>query len=302
MSETVGLVGLGNMGLAMAQRLIEQGWKLRVWNRSPEKAEPLVRRGATRAERPEDAVEPGGIVISMLSDDMALGEVFGAESKLVERLGAGGVHLSMSTIHPDTSRRLAKEHQRVGASYLGAPVFGRPDAAAAGTLWIAVSGAEQARRRVAPLLAAIGRGTFEFGNDPGAANVAKLCANFLIASTLEGLAEVAAVAEKSGLGAGPVVEMLSQTLFACPVYQGYGKAILARKFQPAGFRLRLGLKDVELALAAARSVEAPMPFASLLRDRALAAINKGRGDWDWSSLSLEAAEDAGVGGKTAAGD
>ncbi len=294
MSDTVGLVGLGNMGNAMAQRLLDMKWNLRVWNRSREKAEAVVHHGATWAERPEDVAEPGDIVISMLADDHALSEVFGTGSKLVERLGEGGVHVSMSTIHPETARRLAKEHAGLGVAYLGAPVLGRPEAARTGKLWIAVSGPEKMQKRVAPLLAALGRETFEFGEDPGAANVTKLCMNFLIGSAIEGLAEVAAMAEKSGVGAGPVIEMISRTGFACPIYQGYGKLIVNRKFEPAGFRLRLGLKDVELALSAARSVEVPMPVASLLRDRALAAINKGRGEWDWSSVSLEAAEDAGV--------
>lgn len=301
MSETVGLVGLGNMGRAMAERLLDAGWKLRVWNRSREKADAVVRQGAERAERPEDVAEPGGIAISMLAHDDALSEVFGTESKLVERLGAGGVHVSMSTIHPETARRLATAHAEAGVAYLGAPVLGRPEAARTGKLWIAVSGPEKARQRVAPLLGALGQGTFEFGEDPGAANVTKLCMNFLIGSAIEGLAEVAAVAEKSGVGAGPVIEMITRTGFACPIYQGYGKLIVGGNFEPAGFRLRLGLKDVELALSAARAVEAPMPVASLLRDRALAALNKGRGDWDWSSLSLEAAEDAGV-GKAGAAD
>lgn len=302
MSETVGLVGLGNMGQAMALRLMQMGWKLRVWNRTLEKADTLVRQGAALAEKPEDAVEPGGIVISMLSDDHAVSEVFGGGSKLIERLGVGGVHVSMSTIHPETARRLTKEYERHGVTYLGSPVLGRPEAARTGKLWIAVSGPEQARQRVAPLLAAMGQGTFEFGEDPGAANVTKLCMNFLIGSAIEGLAEVAALAEKSGVGAVPVIEMITRTGFACPIYQGYGKLVAGRKFEPAGFRLRLGLKDVELALSASRQVEVPMPVASLLRDRALAAINKGRADWDWSSLSLEAAEDAGVGRKATAGD
>lgn len=301
MSETVGLVGLGNMGLGIALNLLDQGWQLRVWNRSPKKADPLVRRGATRVEHPEETATPGGIVLSMLADDHAVGEVFGSQSKLVARLGAGGVHVSMSTIHPETARRLAREHERLGAAYLGAPVFGRPHAALAGNLWIVVSGPEPVRRRVAPLLASLGRGTFDFGDDPGAANVAKLCGNFLIASSIEALGEAAAMAEKSGVGASRVIEMLAQTLFACPIYQGYGESIVSGKFQPAGFRLRLGLKDVELALSTARSMEVPLPIASLIRDRSLAAINKGHADWDWSSLALEAAEAAGV-RKTATDD
>jgi 3-hydroxyisobutyrate dehydrogenase-like beta-hydroxyacid dehydrogenase len=294
MSESVGFLGLGNMGQGMALSLVEQGFPLRVWNRSAGKAEPLVARGATAVERPEDAVEPGGIVVSMLSDDRVVSELFAPGGPLLARLGSGGLHISMSTIHPDTSRRLAREHESVGATCLAAPVFGRPETAAAGNLWVLVSGPEAGRRRAAPLLSAMGRTTFEFGNDPGAANVPKLCGNFVIAAAIEALGEAAAFAEKSGVGAGPVLEMLAESLFACPPYKGYGRQIAQRKFLPAGFRLVLGLKDIELAMSAARSVSVPMPLANLLRDRALASVNKGRGDWEWSSFTLEAAEDAGL--------
>jgi 3-hydroxyisobutyrate dehydrogenase-like beta-hydroxyacid dehydrogenase len=295
MSESVGFLGLGNMGQGMALSLVEKGYALRVWNRTAAKAEPVVARGAILANRPEDAVEPGGIVVSMLSDDKVVSDLFAPGGPLLSRLGSGGLHISMSTIHPDTSRRLAREHANVGAAYVTAPVFGRPEAAASGNLWILASGPEPARRRAAPLLAAMGRTTFELGDDPGGANVAKLCGNFVIAAAIEAMGEVAAFAEKSGVGAGPVLDMLGQTLFACPPYRGYGKQIAQRQFLPAGFRLVLGLKDIELAMSAARSVSVPMPLAALLRDRALASVNKGRGDWEWSAFTLEAAEDAGIG-------
>jgi 3-hydroxyisobutyrate dehydrogenase-like beta-hydroxyacid dehydrogenase len=302
MSERVGFLGLGNMGQGMALSLVEKGFPLRVWNRSAGKAEPLVARGATLASRPEEAVEPGGIVVSMLSDDKAVSELFTPGGPLLSRLGSGGLHISMSTIHPDTARRLAREHEHAGAAYLAAPVFGRPENAAAGKLFVLVSGPEHARRRAAPLIAAMGRTIFEFGDDPGAANVSKLCGNFVIAAAIEALGEAAAFAEKSGVGAAPVLDMLANTLFACPPYQNYGKQIAQRRFLPAGFRLALGLKDIELAMSAARSVSVPMPLANLLRDRALASVNKGRGDWEWSSFTLEAAEDAGIGEAVASGE
>jgi 3-hydroxyisobutyrate dehydrogenase-like beta-hydroxyacid dehydrogenase len=294
MAGTIGFIGLGNMGQAMASRLLDTGWKLRVWNRSAAKAQPLVTRGAVLADSPEAAVEPGGMAISMLADDRAVDAIFASGSKVLSRLGSGGLHVSMSTIDPDTARRLSREHESAGVTYLASPVFGRPDVAAQGGLWMLVSGPAAARQRIQPVLDALGRGVFEFGEDPGAANVAKLCGNFLIASALEAIAEAAAMAEKCGAGAKPVIEMLTSTLFADPVYNLYGKLVVSRQFQPAGFRLVLGLKDVELALAAAGSARVPMPMASLVRDRALASISKGRGDWDWSSLSLESAEAAGL--------
>lgn len=294
MSETVGFLGLGTMGLGMARMLAEKGFALRVWNRTAAKAEPLVALGATAVARPEEAVEPGGIVVSMLSDDRVVSELFASGGPLLQRLGAGGLHVSMSTIHPETSRRLAREHAEAGASYLTAPVFGRPQSASDGTLWILVSGPEASRRRAKPLFEAMGRKTFEFGEEPGAANVPKLCGNFMIASAIEAMGEVAAFAEKSGVGARPVLEMLTESLFACPPFQGYGRHIAHRQFLPAGFRLVLGLKDIELAISAARSAGVPMPLGSLLRDRALASVNKGRGEWEWSAMTLESAEDAGL--------
>jgi 3-hydroxyisobutyrate dehydrogenase-like beta-hydroxyacid dehydrogenase len=294
MSEKVGFLGLGTMGLGMARTLLEKGFELRVWNRTAEKADSLVERGATAVARPEEAIEPGGIVVSMLSDDRVVSELFAPAGPVLRRLGASGLHISMSTIHPDTSRRLAREHAEAGASYLTAPVFGRPQTAVGGNLWILVSGPEAARKRAKPLFEAMGRKTFEFGDEPGAANVPKLCGNFLIASAIEAMGEVAAFAEKSGVGARPVLEMLTQSLFACAPFQGYGQHIAERRFLPAGFRLVLGLKDIELAISAARSAGVPMPLGGLLRDRALASVNKGRGEWEWSAMTLEAAEDAGL--------
>lgn len=294
MSETVAFLGLGNMGQAMASRLLDQGWKLRVWNRSAKKAQPLVSRGATLAASVEELAQPGGIILSMLSDDRTVTDIFAPGAKLLSRLAPGGMHVSMSTIHPETARQLAREHERAGIAYLAAPVFGRPNVAAQGNLCIPVSGAPEARRRAEPLLKALGRGIFVFGDDPGAANVAKLCGNFLVASSIEALSEAAAMAEKCGAGAEPMMEMVSEALFACPIYQGYAKLVVGREFLPAAFRLTLGLKDVELILSAAGSANVPMPMASLVRDRALSSISKGRADWDWSSISLEAAESAGL--------
>ena len=145
-----------------------------------------------------------------------------------------------------------------------------------------------------PLLEAIGQGIFDFGEDPGAANVVKLCGNFMIASAIETISESLALAEKNGIDKNAVADLFGKTLFACPVYQGYGKSIAAEKFEPAGFRLALGFKDVSLALATATASSVPLPIGSLLHDRYLAAIAKGRGDLDWTAIALGVAEDAGI--------
>jgi 3-hydroxyisobutyrate dehydrogenase-like beta-hydroxyacid dehydrogenase len=185
--------------------------------------------------------------------------------------------------------------------YVAAPVFGRPDAAAAKRLWVCTSGPAAAKKRVQPVLEAIGQGIFDFGDDAGSANVVKLCGNFLIASAIEALAESLTLAEKNGVNKSAVAEMLGKTLFSCPVYQGYGKQIAEERFEPAGFRLVLGLKDISLALETAAASSMPMPLASLLRDRWMTAIAKKRGDMDWTAVALGVAEDAGLSkGKTVA--
>jgi len=294
MSETLGFIGLGNMGEPIAANLLQAGYMLRVYNRTASKAAALAAKGATVVQRTPEVAAPGGIVLTMLADDQALEGVCLPAGSFVERLGPGGVHVSMSTIAPASARRLAEHHAKHQVEYVAAPVFGRPDAAAAKRLWICTSGAATARKRVMPILTAIGQGTFEFGDDPGAANVVKLCGNFLIASAIEALAESFTLAEKNGVNKKDVAELFGKTLFACPVYQGYGKQISEEKFQPAGFRLVLGLKDVLLILQTATSSSAPMPLASLLRDRLLTGMAKGRADMDWTAVALGVAEDAGL--------
>lgn len=294
MSETLGMIGLGNMGQPIAGNLLRAGYAVRVYNRTAAKAAPLVAQGATLASRPEEVAEPGGVALTMVADDHALEEICFQEPSFVEKLGPGGTHVSLSTIAPATARRLAEHHSKHKVAYVGAPVFGRPEAAAAARLWICVSGPAAAKKRIEPILAAIGQGNFDFGEDPGGANVVKLCGNFLIASAIEALAEALTLAQKNGLDRRRVVEMFGQTLFACPVYQNYGKQLAEQRYEPAGFRLALGLKDINLALQTAASSSMPMPLASLLRDRWLGGVAKGRGDMDWTAVALGVAEDAGI--------
>lgn len=294
MSETFGFIGLGNMGEPIAANLLRAGYALRVYNRTASKAAALAAMGVTVVQGPEEVAVPGGIVFTMLSDDRAVEEVCLPAGSFVERLGHGGVHVSISTIAPATARRLAEHHAQHKVDYIAAPVFGRPEAAVAKRVWVCMSGAAMARKRVAPILAAIGQGTFEFGDDPGAANVVKLCGNFLIASAIEALAESFTLAEKNGVNKKDVAEMLGKTLFACPVFQGYGAQISEEKFHPAGFRLALGLKDISLTLQTAALSSVPMPLASLLHDRWLTGVAKGRADMDWTAAALGVAEDAGL--------
>jgi len=294
MDEEIGFIGLGAMGLPMAANLMAAGIKIRVWNRTTEKANPLVAKGATRAASSAETAKPGGTVISMLADDAAVESVTLGEDGLAARLGRDGIHVSMSTISPATSARLASEHARHRNLYVTAPVFGRPDNAEKRQLVVCTSGPAAAKERVRPLLEAMGRAIFDYGEEPGAANVAKLCGNFLIASALEAMSEAFTMAEKSGVSREKVAEMLGKTLFACPVYQRYGEMVAAKRHTPAGFKMPLGLKDVELVLKTAGDVLAPMPLAGLVRERLISGLAHGRAEMDWSALALGVLDDAGI--------
>lgn len=296
MAERIGFIGLGKMGLAIASNVHSAGYELTVYNRTHQKAESLVAHGAHLAHQSSEVITPGGIVISMVSNDAALEHIVLGDGAFLQRLGPGGIHISMSTIAPATARRLAEAHARHGSTYLGSPVFGRPEAAAARKLWICLSGQAEAKARVQPLLQHIGQGVFDLGEDPGAANVVKLCGNFLIASALEAMSEALALAEKNHLDRSEVINVFGQTLFGCIIYQNYGKMIAERRYNtdPAGFQMTLGLKDVNLVLDSAEEAKVPMPLASLVHDRFLAGIARGRGEKDWSAIAQVSSEEAGL--------
>ncbi|MGB9241752.1 MAG: NAD(P)-dependent oxidoreductase [Candidatus Acidiferrales bacterium] len=292
MPETLGFIGLGNMGAPIAGNLLKAGYGLRVYNRTAAKAAGLVEKGAVLAPKPADAAQPSGIVVTMVADDRALEDLCLASGSFVERLGPGGIHVSLSTISPATARRLAEHHAKHQVAYVASPVFGRPDAAEAKRLWVCASGPAAAKQRVEPIQNAIGQGLFDFGEDPGAANVVKLCGNFMVAAAIETLAEMLTLAEKSGVSKNAVAEMIGKF---SPLHAGYAKQIAEERFEPAGFRLTLGLKDVNLILQMAAAGTTPLPLGSLLHDRWVSAVAKGRGDLDWSAIALNVAEDAGLG-------
>jgi 3-hydroxyisobutyrate dehydrogenase-like beta-hydroxyacid dehydrogenase len=294
MSMETGFIGLGSMGLPIATNLAAAGVKLRVNNRTAAKADPLLEKGAILAAHPGDAATAGGIVMTMLADDAAVESVVMGAHGIAARLGRDGIHVSLSTISPATSRRLASYHAEHENTYIAAPVFGRPDAAAARQLVVCTSGPAAAKDRVRPLLEAIGRIIYDYGEDPGAANVAKLTGNFLIIAALEAMGEAFAMAEANGIDRIEVAEMLGKTLFACPVYQRYGEMVAAKRHTPAGFALKLGLKDTDLILKTGGDAHVPMPIASLVRDRLVAALAHGRGEMDWSALALGVLDDAGI--------
>ena len=292
--ERIAFIGLGSMGSAMAANLLAAGFPLTVYNRSQERCQPLAEGGAQVAASPRHAAEGADIVLTMVSDDNALAAVCEGDDGLLAGLASGTVHAAMSTIAPATSDRLAPMHEDRGVSYVAAPVFGRPDMAQAAKLSIVAAGPESALRRLEPVFAAVGQKVFAVGDKASAANVVKLAGNFMIAAAIEAMGEALALAEKHGIDREKAMEVYSSTLFACPIYKGYGAAIATERFQPPGFRLALGLKDVSLVQQTARAKEVPMPVASLLADRLLASVARGRGDWDWAGLARAIAEDAGL--------
>ena len=264
MSEMIGFIGLGHLGLPMATNLLTAGYPLRVYNRTASKAESLVARGAHLASRPVDAVTSEGIVATIVWDDAALESVVMSDGFL-EHLGPGGIHLAMSTVLPETAKKLAAIHAQYDCAYVEAPIFGRPEAAVAQQLWIPFAGPQRAKERVRPLLKAMGgQGIFDFGEEVGAATLVKLVGNFLIGSAAYSLREALSMAENNGVDPKAVVDMLTQTLFPAPIYQSYGKRI-AEKTALFG-QSKIPLKDVGLFKKTAQQVESPTPIASHLYD------------------------------------
>jgi len=291
----IGFVGLGNMGRGMAANLLKAGHHVTVYNRSPVKAQDLAQQGATIARTVAEACG-GAVVFTMLADDHAVENVtFGDDGipGILASLEPGATHVSSSTISVAMSERLAAAHADAGQHYVAAPVFGRPEAAAAAKLFVITAGDPQVLQPLVPLFDAIGQRTFVVSEQPHAANLVKLSGNFLIASAIESVGEAVALVAKAGVDRQQYVDILTSTLFAAPAYQTYGGLIARQEFEPAGFAATLGLKDIRLVLAAAEVLQVPLPLASLLRDRLLTLVATGGGQLDWSAVSSLADRDAG---------
>ncbi len=288
----VGVIGLGAMGSAMASKLIKDGHKVRIWNRSHDPVEKLAKEGAIGVDEPQEALQ-GEAALTMLAADDAIAAVL-LDSGALEKARAGLAHVVTATISVDFAKRLEKIHAQLGIGYVAAPVLGRPDVAAAGGLNVLAAGDAALVRRVQPLLDAIGRQTWVVGSAPHQANLVKIAANFTLASAIETMAESIALARRHDVDPGKLIEVFTGTLFAAPAYKVYGPAILNGKFEPPGFKLALGLKDVRLALTASEKSGAPLPFAGILRDNFVDAIAHGDGDKDWAAVSKVALRRAGL--------
>lgn len=282
----VGFLGLGSMGSAMAANIQKTGNSLMVWNRSADKTKDLADAGATVASTPKD-LAGCEVVFAMLANDDATRESI-VGSGLLAALPRTATIVNCGTISIALARELTDACVQSGVGYVAAPVLGRPDAAAAAKLNVIVAGAPERVTHVGSLLDAIGQKTWHVGNEPAQANTAKIGANFLIASAIGAMGEAFALAKGNGLDPKELYEVVTNTLFAAPAYKNYGAQILEQRFEPAGFQLKLGRKDVGLALSAGESAHANLPLASALAGAFDAAIAAGDGEKDWSAVSLQA--------------
>jgi len=293
----VAFIGLGRMGMGMARNLVRAGQTVSVFNRSREKAMAFAADGARVASSPADACRDAEAVMTMVADDHALEQIVFGNEGLASALKKDCIHLSHSTISTALARKLTAEHSQRNQGYLSVPVFGRPDSAEAKNLVVVAAGPTEYVERCRPLLDAIGRQTFVVGTEPWQANVAKVCGNFLIAGVIEALGEAYATLRKAGVAPQSFLEIMN-ALFGSQVIANYGRIIAQEQFEPAGFALKLGLKDVRLVQAAAEECAAPMPLAGLVHDHLLSALAQGQGEMDWSSMTQVIARNAGLKSKS----
>jgi 3-hydroxyisobutyrate dehydrogenase-like beta-hydroxyacid dehydrogenase len=289
----IGFIGLGQMGAPMARNLLKARHSVTVYNRTRSRAEALRGDGAIVTDRAEELCG-SEVLLSILAHDAAIEEVFFGADKIIEKLESNSIHVCMSTISVAMARRLTEAHARAGCGYVAAPVFGRPEAAAAAKLFVTAAGPAALLKRCQPLFDAIGQRTFTFGEDPPAANVVKLTGNFMILSTVETLGEAFALLRKSGVEPAQFLQFATNSLFSAPIYKIYGDIIANERYQPAGFKVPLGLKDARLVLAAADAAAVPMPVATIAHDHLLTALARGRVDFDWSFIARVVAENAGL--------
>ncbi len=288
----VGVIGVGRMGSAMARNLVKAGHKLRLFDTDAAPLRGLEKEGASIAANAKDAFR-GDAVISMLPNDDAMRAVFVTGGVLPKR-GSETIHVNMATASVACAEELTALHKARGVPYVAATVWGRPDAAAAAELSIAVAGEAKAIDKVQPLFDALGRRTTRVGAEPRMANVAKIAGNLLVASAIEAMGEAAALVRGYKMEAADFLDLIVTALFDVPVYRGYSEQIGSGVYEPPGFDMVLGFKDVRLALAAGEKVNVPLPFANVMRDAFLDALAHGDANKDWAAIAKVAARRAGL--------
>jgi 3-hydroxyisobutyrate dehydrogenase-like beta-hydroxyacid dehydrogenase len=288
----IGFIGLGHMGSAMAKNLVIAGHDVTVFNRTPGRSRVLLQLGAHEAADIAGACQ-GEVVITMLADDVAVADTVWGKDGVLESLPQGAIHISMSTISVALSKRLTQAHRQAGQRYVAATVMGRPDMAAAANLFILAAGDSATVAICVPVFDSLGQKTSNVGPEPSAANLIKLTGNFLQAAVIEALGEAVALIGKAGIDRRAYIEVLTSTVFTAPAYKIFGPLIAEGKFEPAAFAAPLGYKDIRLALAAAESLQVPMPLANLLHDRFVRLFAQGGERLDWAAIGALAGQDAG---------
>ncbi|NCD69813.1 NAD(P)-dependent oxidoreductase [Mucilaginibacter agri] len=295
MKTTIGFIGLGNLGTPIAKNLIAAGYHLQVYNRTLSKIDELDQTSITKCGSPAEAAKSVNFIITVLANDAVLRQTVVGDEGILKTLPLNAIHISMSTIAPDTAEELADLHKQAGNSYLASPVFGRPDAAAAKMLWTCISGEAEVKEAAKPILECTSREVIDFGEKVGSANVVKISGNFMIQASMEMMAEAYTMAEKFGVDRGIVAEFFGNTLFNAPIFKSYGKAIAEKKYEPVGFTTELGYKDASLVLKLSQQSKTPMPFANIIHNRLLVTIAKGRTGADWAeAFGKGVTDDAGV--------
>lgn len=287
----VGFIGLGQMGLPMAQNILKKGFPLVVYNRTKAKAAPILAQGALEASSVAKLAAECEVVVTMVSNDEALSEV---SAGILQAPKKPAIHISMSTVSPELSSKLEKMHRENGVAFLAAPVSGRPERAKAGALWIFLAGDAKAKKEALPVLEAMSCKVFDLGENPAQASLFKLCNNFMILSLVEAFSEASTLLEKGGISAEKAAEVWGSSLFDAPAFHSYTPMLCKRNFADGGFALDLGLKDMRLLHHCSDRQQMPMLFLSNLLDKLLTSMNLGREKYDWSAIALLTRELAGL--------
>jgi 3-hydroxyisobutyrate dehydrogenase-like beta-hydroxyacid dehydrogenase len=281
---TIGFIGLGGMGRNMAANLLRAGEPLRVWNRSQAPVQALAALGAQPAASAAEAGK-ADLLFTMLSDDAATRAVV-YDGGVLDAMAPGSIHVNMATVSVQFAREMAQAHAARGLGYVAAPVLGRIDVAAAGKLNILAAGPDELVARVQPYFDLMGQTTWRFGDKPEQANAVKLAVNLTLFMAIEAMGEASSLAGTFGIGPASFLDLLTNTLFAgSPVYKGYGAMIAQQRYSPAGFKLSLALKDVDLALEAGREKGVPMAAGHAVRDNLLRAVEEGDAELDLAALA-----------------
>lgn len=295
MKTKIGFIGLGNLGTPIAKNLIDAGYHLQIYNRTISKADELDQSSITKCSSPAEAARFVNFIVTVLANDAVLTETVTGEDGILKTLPKDAIHISMSTIAPDTAKQLAALHEQAGSRYLASPVFGRPEAAAAKMLWSCISGDPKVKEAATPILETTSQGVVDFGNEVGNANVVKLSGNFMIQASMEMMAEAYTMAEKFGVDRNKVAEFFGTSIFNAPIFKNYGKVIAQQKYEPVGFTTELGYKDASLVFKLSQQSKTPMPFVNVIHNRLLTAMAKGRTDSDWAeAFGRGVSDDAGI--------